>query len=245
MDVEIIDHITLRPIEISDVDDFMVWATDENVSRFCTWDTYTSKPQAFEFINNIAIPHPWFRVICINNRAIGSISITPHSGIVMSCAWSSGRLSNGASQPASSYNQLCRCVWRYKPNDVLCSCCWIPGDPSNPTVKYFVTTTKEISASGFSKSSWKEDSQPIGIINEATGGGFKKCMKFQRDNSRWIIMEYLLNLNTPGVQEDLKNEVICRVRRIPINNPVGPTSTFRQYQRGNNRRKMKLTLTYN
>ncbi|XP_060188239.1 uncharacterized protein LOC132617285 isoform X2 [Lycium barbarum] len=81
MDVEIIDHITLRPIEISDVDDFMVWATDENVSRFCTWDTYTSKPQAFEFINNIAIPHPWFRVICINNRAIGSISITPHSGV--------------------------------------------------------------------------------------------------------------------------------------------------------------------
>ncbi|XP_016481249.1 uncharacterized protein LOC107802279 isoform X2 [Nicotiana tabacum] len=79
MDEEIID-ITLRPIEISDADDFMSWATDEKVSRFCTWDTYTCKNQALEFLSTNAIPHPWFKAICISNKAIGSISVTPNSG---------------------------------------------------------------------------------------------------------------------------------------------------------------------
>ncbi|XP_070041990.1 uncharacterized protein [Nicotiana tomentosiformis] len=79
MDEEIID-IILRPIEISDADDFMLWAADEKVSHFCTWDTYNSKDQALEFLNTNAIPHPWFKAICINNKAIGSISVTPNSG---------------------------------------------------------------------------------------------------------------------------------------------------------------------
>lgn len=77
------NEITLRPIALSDIDDFMVWATDDRVSHFCLWDTYTSKHEAFQFINDVAIPHPWFRVICINNRAVGSISVTPGSGKVL------------------------------------------------------------------------------------------------------------------------------------------------------------------
>ncbi|KAI3469589.1 hypothetical protein Pfo_026252 [Paulownia fortunei] len=72
--------ITLRPIELSDMDDFMVWATDDRVSRYCIWDTYTSKDQASDFFKNNAMPHPWFRVICTDNRAIGSISVSPNSG---------------------------------------------------------------------------------------------------------------------------------------------------------------------
>ncbi|KAK4718600.1 hypothetical protein R3W88_016938 [Solanum pinnatisectum] len=78
-------EITLRPIELSDVDDFMEWATDEKVSQFCTWDTYTSKDQALDYINNNAILHPWLRVICTKNRAIGAISVTPNSGCLDSC----------------------------------------------------------------------------------------------------------------------------------------------------------------
>ncbi|KAL2463895.1 Acyl-CoA N-acyltransferase (NAT) superfamily protein [Forsythia ovata] len=73
-------EITLRPIELSDVDDFMVWAADDKVTRFCLWDTYTSKEQALNYIKNCAIPHPWLRVICIENRAIGAITVTPGSG---------------------------------------------------------------------------------------------------------------------------------------------------------------------
>lgn len=77
------NEITLRPIALSDIDDFMVWATDDRVSHFCVWDTYTSKHKAFQFINDVAIPHPWFRVICINHRAVGSISVSPDSGKVL------------------------------------------------------------------------------------------------------------------------------------------------------------------
>lgn len=80
-----IDEITLRPIELTDVDDFMEWATDEKVSQFCTWDTYTCKDEALDYINNNAILHPWLRVICTKNRAIGAISVTPNSGYLDSC----------------------------------------------------------------------------------------------------------------------------------------------------------------
>lgn len=73
-------EITLRPIELSDVDDFMVWAADDKVTRFCLWDTYTSREQALNYIKNYATPHPWLKVICIDNRAIGAISVTPGSG---------------------------------------------------------------------------------------------------------------------------------------------------------------------
>ncbi|GAA0143124.1 acyltransferase [Lithospermum erythrorhizon] len=73
-------EITLRPMEVSDLDDFMLWATDDKVSRYCVWDTYTSKEQGLDYIKNNAIPHPFHRVICIKNRAIGAISVTPSSG---------------------------------------------------------------------------------------------------------------------------------------------------------------------
>ncbi|KAH6821589.1 Acyl-CoA N-acyltransferases superfamily protein [Perilla frutescens var. hirtella] len=76
-----LDHkITLRPIKVSDIEDFMVWASDERVSHFCTWETYTSHDQALHFFNNNAIPHPWYQAICTDDRAIGSISVTPNSG---------------------------------------------------------------------------------------------------------------------------------------------------------------------
>ncbi|CAL5416133.1 unnamed protein product [Camellia sinensis] len=74
-------EITLRPFDLSDTDDIMVWATDNKVSQFCTWNTYTSREQAIDFIENIAIPHPWLRAICLKNRAIGSVSVMPSSGI--------------------------------------------------------------------------------------------------------------------------------------------------------------------
>ncbi|KAF8392397.1 hypothetical protein HHK36_022739 [Tetracentron sinense] len=72
--------ISLRPLDLSDVDDFMVWATDDRVSRFCRWNTYTSKEDAVNYIKNTVIPHPWFKAICIKNRPIGAISVIPNSG---------------------------------------------------------------------------------------------------------------------------------------------------------------------
>ncbi|OAY27965.1 uncharacterized N-acetyltransferase p20 [Manihot esculenta] len=74
-------NISLRPLEVSDIDDFMVWASDKRVTRFCRFCPYTSKEDGINYIKNTAVPHPWFRAICLNNRPIGSISVTKNSGI--------------------------------------------------------------------------------------------------------------------------------------------------------------------
>ncbi|XP_074338691.1 uncharacterized protein LOC141676869 [Apium graveolens] len=72
--------ISLRPMDVDDIDDFMVWATDDKVSQYCSWSTYTSKEQAMNYMTNIVAPHPWLRAICLKNRVIGSISVTPFQG---------------------------------------------------------------------------------------------------------------------------------------------------------------------
>ncbi|KAG4907805.1 hypothetical protein JHK82_056456 [Glycine max] len=67
-------QISLRPISLDDLDDLMLWTTDEKVAKHCTWEPYTSKEGGINFIHNIASKAPWFRAICINNRAIGWIA---------------------------------------------------------------------------------------------------------------------------------------------------------------------------
>lgn len=74
------DIISLRLLDLTDADDFMEWFGDDNVSKFCSWDTFKSKEDAISYVVNVAIPHPWFRAICLNGRPIGSISITPCRG---------------------------------------------------------------------------------------------------------------------------------------------------------------------
>ncbi|KAK7343608.1 hypothetical protein VNO77_12488 [Canavalia gladiata] len=68
-------QISLRPIDLSDLDDLMLWATDEKVAEFCTWEPYASKEDGINFIQNIASKSLWFRVICLHNRAIGCIDL--------------------------------------------------------------------------------------------------------------------------------------------------------------------------
>ncbi|XP_043710761.1 uncharacterized N-acetyltransferase p20-like [Telopea speciosissima] len=78
--------ISLRPLQLSDLDDFMVWASDDRVSRFCTWNTYTSREAALNYIKETVIPHPWYRAICLKNRVVGAISVNkPRSGDDDSC----------------------------------------------------------------------------------------------------------------------------------------------------------------
>ncbi|PIA31722.1 hypothetical protein AQUCO_04900188v1 [Aquilegia coerulea] len=73
-------EITLRPLDFSDVDDVMVWVTDDKVSKYCRWETYTSRESAMNYIKDIVIPHPWFKAICLENRPIGAISVAQYSG---------------------------------------------------------------------------------------------------------------------------------------------------------------------
>ncbi|MCL7024626.1 hypothetical protein MKW94_027496 [Papaver nudicaule] len=69
LEVERKFKISLGPFELSDVDDFMVWATDDRVSQFCGWNTFTSKEAALDYINYL-IQTPWTRAIWVGRRPI-------------------------------------------------------------------------------------------------------------------------------------------------------------------------------
>ncbi|XP_045800674.1 uncharacterized N-acetyltransferase p20-like [Trifolium pratense] len=64
-------QITLRPFHLSDLDDIMVWSTDEKVANFCSWEPYTSKDDAIKFIESIETKFLRCKAICHNDRAIG------------------------------------------------------------------------------------------------------------------------------------------------------------------------------
>ena len=51
-------NISLRPFDLSDIDNFMEWASDEKVTYFCTWGPCTSKEEGITFIKDRVIPHP-------------------------------------------------------------------------------------------------------------------------------------------------------------------------------------------
>ncbi|XP_051125691.1 uncharacterized protein LOC127247745 [Andrographis paniculata] len=75
------DHgITLRPLQIADADDFFKWYSDEKVSQFCSWNTFTSKEAAVQYVAHFVIPQPWQRAICLNNRPVGCLSVSPFRG---------------------------------------------------------------------------------------------------------------------------------------------------------------------
>ncbi|KAJ4708239.1 Acetyltransferase (GNAT) domain protein [Melia azedarach] len=74
-------NISLRPFSLSDVEDSMLWASDDKVTRFCTWES----EDGINFFKNKVIPHPWFKAICLNDKPIGAISVTPNSGNCAQC----------------------------------------------------------------------------------------------------------------------------------------------------------------
>jgi RimJ/RimL family protein N-acetyltransferase len=77
-------QITLRPFRESDLEDFYGWASDDEVTRFMTWETFKSKEKAREFLKRVIIPHPWFRAICTTEdkpKVIGHVVMEQGSGI--------------------------------------------------------------------------------------------------------------------------------------------------------------------
>ncbi|CAN0920517.1 Uncharacterized N-acetyltransferase YoaA, partial [Linum grandiflorum] len=72
--------ITLRPFKLSDADDFLSWAGNDNVTRYCRWNSFTSKEQAVGFLKSVIKSHPWYRAICVDgddDRPVGSIFVMP------------------------------------------------------------------------------------------------------------------------------------------------------------------------
>ncbi|XP_050892626.1 uncharacterized protein LOC127098159 [Lathyrus oleraceus] len=76
-------QITLRPIVLSDLEDLMLWTSDEKVAKYCTWEPYTNKEYGINFIQNIASKSLWFRAICLRDHAIGCIDLRSSSGRCM------------------------------------------------------------------------------------------------------------------------------------------------------------------
>ena len=72
-------EIKLRPYQLSDVDDFMEWACDDQVIRRSRLRYYTSREDALDYLREVAIPHPWYRAICLEDRPIGFICVKPGS----------------------------------------------------------------------------------------------------------------------------------------------------------------------
>ncbi|CAN0856984.1 Uncharacterized N-acetyltransferase p20 [Linum grandiflorum] len=58
----------------------MVWASDETVAQYCSWEPYTSKEEGLSFIQNWVLPHPWYRAICLNGTPVGIVFVTKNSG---------------------------------------------------------------------------------------------------------------------------------------------------------------------
>ena len=72
--------ITLRALTVADIDDFMLWATDDEVTKYLRWESYQSHEEAEIFLKTVAEKHPWFQAIVLNNRVIGSITLDQGKG---------------------------------------------------------------------------------------------------------------------------------------------------------------------
>lgn len=60
-----LSRITLRPFKLSDVEDLMLVVGDDRVTNYTRWNTFISREQAMTYIQDVCIPHPWSRSICI------------------------------------------------------------------------------------------------------------------------------------------------------------------------------------
>ena len=58
----------------------MAWATDDEVTKYMMWNTYTSRNEAIVFFTTIVEKHPWFKAICLDGKVIGSITLDKGKG---------------------------------------------------------------------------------------------------------------------------------------------------------------------
>lgn len=73
-------QITLKAFSSVDIDDFMEWATDDEVTKYMMWNSYTSRSEAENFFVNVVEKHPWFKAICLGKKVIGSITLDEGKG---------------------------------------------------------------------------------------------------------------------------------------------------------------------
>ncbi|THU61233.1 hypothetical protein C4D60_Mb07t21150 [Musa balbisiana] len=69
-------EFTLRRFQLSDLDEFMAWASDDRVMRFLR-EPRTDRAAALGHLKGRIMPHPWYRAICVEDRPVGWVSATP------------------------------------------------------------------------------------------------------------------------------------------------------------------------
>lgn len=67
--------IYLRSFSLTDINDFMEWASDDEVTKYMMWNSYTDYKQAEDFFIDVIDKHPWFKAICFGDKIIGSITL--------------------------------------------------------------------------------------------------------------------------------------------------------------------------
>ncbi|RID80017.1 hypothetical protein BRARA_A02715 [Brassica rapa] len=77
--------IFLRSFNLSDAEDVLKWAGDDDVTRYLRWDSvkiYRRSPTTHRPEGYMTISHPWRRSISLldDGRPIGCVSIRPDSG---------------------------------------------------------------------------------------------------------------------------------------------------------------------
>lgn len=72
--------VTLKTFTAEDIDDFMDWASDDEVTKYMMWNSYTSRQEAENFLSNVVEKHPWFKAICLDKKVIGSVTLDKGSG---------------------------------------------------------------------------------------------------------------------------------------------------------------------
>lgn len=73
--------IILKTFNSANIDDFMEWATDDEVTKYMMWNSYTSRNDAEIFFANVIEKHPWFKAIYLEDKVIGSITLDKGKGV--------------------------------------------------------------------------------------------------------------------------------------------------------------------
>lgn len=72
--------VNLKTFTSKDISDFMEWGTDDEVTKYMMWNSYTSSSEAEFFFTNVVEKHPWFKAICLGEKVIGSITLDKSKG---------------------------------------------------------------------------------------------------------------------------------------------------------------------
>ncbi len=72
--------LNLKTFTSADIDDFMEWGTDDEVTKYMMWNSYASREAAVDFFKNVVENHPWFKAVCLEKKVIGSITLDKGKG---------------------------------------------------------------------------------------------------------------------------------------------------------------------